>query len=41
VAIGVWRNPDVRKKLIEQAMASDFSFDRCARTYADLYRSLM
>ena len=41
LAMGVWRNPDVRKRLIEQAMASDFSFDRCARTYADLYRSLM
>ena len=39
-AISVWRNPDVRKQLIKQAMASDFSFDRCARTYADLYRSL-
>ena len=36
----VWRNEDVRKQLIAQAMASDFSFDRCARTYAELYKSL-
>ena len=36
----VWRNEDVRKQLIKQAMASDFSFDRCARTYAELYKSL-
>ena len=39
-ALGVWRDADVRKRLMTQAMESDFSFDRCARTYAELYRSL-
>ena len=40
-AISVWRDAPVRKKLIEQAMACDFSFDRCARAYAELYRSVL
>ena len=40
-AISVWRDPTVRKRLIEQAMACDFSFDRCARAYAELYRSVL
>ena len=40
-AISVWRDPAVRKRLIEQAMACDFSFDRCARAYAELYRSVL
>ena len=39
-ALSVWRNPDVRKRLMTQAMESDFSFDRCARAYAELYRTL-
>ena len=39
-AINVWRDPNARKQLIEQAMNSDFSFDRCARAYAELYRTL-
>ena len=39
-AIGVWRDQSVRKQLIDQAMNCDFSFDRCARTYAELYRTL-
>ncbi|MBR3181699.1 MAG: glycogen synthase [Eggerthellaceae bacterium] len=40
-ALDVWRNPDVRKKLVKQAMESDFSFNRCAQSYAELYRSLL
>ena len=39
-AESVWRDVDVRNRLIEQAMASDFGFDRCARTYAEFYKSL-
>ena len=39
-ALGVWRNEDVRNRLIKQAMASDFGFARCAYTYALLYREL-
>ena len=40
-AISVWRDPEARKRLIAQAMASDFGFDRCARSYAELYRSVL
>ena len=40
-ALKVWRDKENRKRLISQAMASDFSFDRCARSYAELFRSLM
>ena len=40
-ALSCWREKDVRKRLMKQAMESDFSFDRCARTYAELYRSLL
>ena len=40
-AIATWRNPEVRKQLIAQAMASDYGFDRCARAYAELYRSVL
>ena len=40
-ALEVWRDKDSRKRLIAQAMASDFSFDRCARSYAELFRSLL
>ena len=40
-ALDVWRNPDVRKKLVKQAMESDFSFNRCAKSYADLYKQLL
>ena len=39
-ALGVWRNEDARKRLIKQAMESDFGFARCAYTYALLYREL-
>ena len=40
-AMATWRNPDARKQLITQAMASDYGFDRCARSYAELYRSVL
>ena len=40
-AIGVWRNEKTRTRLMKQAMESDFGFDRCAASYADLYRSLL
>ena len=40
-ALGVWRDEVVRKRLVKQAMASDFSFDRAARSYAELYRSML
>lgn len=39
-ALSVWQDKDVRKRLMKQAMASDFGFERCARSYAELYRSL-
>ena len=39
-ALSVWRNPEVRKRLMTQAMEADFSFDRCARAYAELYKTL-
>jgi len=40
-ALKAWREEPARKRLIAQAMASDFSFDRAARSYAELYRSLL
>ena len=41
MALSVWRDKKVRKKLVKQAMQSDFSFDRCAASYAELYRTLV
>ena len=40
-ALQVWRDEPARKSLVKQAMASDFSFDRAALSYAELYRSLL
>ena len=40
-ALKSWRNRSARKKLIANAFATDFSFDRAARSYAELYRSLL
>ncbi len=40
-ALGVWRDKKVRGRLIKQAMESDFGFDRCAASYAELYRTLL
>ncbi len=39
-ALSVWRDAKARKALIKQAMESDYSFDRCAESYAELYKSL-
>ena len=40
-ALGVWRNEKTRARLIKQAMESDFGFERCAASYAELYRTLL
>ena len=39
-ALCVWRDEDARARLMKQAMNADFGFDRCARTYAELYQPL-
>ena len=41
MALDKWRDKGVRKRLVRQAMESDFSFDRCAASYADMYRALL
>jgi len=40
-ALDVWRDETVRKQLVKNAMEADFSFDKCAASYADLYRTLV
>ena len=40
-ALSAWREKKARKRLIKQAREADFSFNRCARTYAELYRTLV
>ena len=39
-ALRVWRDKPVRERLIKQAMSADYGFERCARSYAELYSSL-
>ncbi|ACV22723.1 glycogen/starch synthase, ADP-glucose type [Slackia heliotrinireducens DSM 20476] len=39
-ALETWHDKPARKRLIQQAMACDFGFGRCARAYADLYLTL-
>ena len=39
-ALSTWRDKDARRALMKQAMATDFGFERCARSYADLYLGL-
>jgi starch synthase len=39
-AVAVWQDAAVREHLVQNAMATDFGFERCARAYAELYRSL-
>jgi len=39
-ALGTWWNKDAREKLIKNAMATDYGFELCARTYALFYRTL-
>ena len=38
--IAAWWDKPVRERLMTQAMETDFSFGRCARSYAELYRRL-
>lgn len=40
-ALWIWRGEEARKNLMANAFATDFSFDRAARSYAELYRSLL
>ena len=40
-ALSVWSNKDIMSRLIENAMQMDFGFDRCARSYAELYQSMI
>ena len=40
-ALNVWKDTGARKRLVKQAMESDFGFDRCAASYAELYKSLI
>lgn len=39
-ALAIWDNKTIMNRLIENAMSCDFSFDRCARSYAELYREM-
>ncbi|MDO4400985.1 MAG: glycogen synthase GlgA [Coriobacteriia bacterium] len=39
-ALGTWWDKPSRETLIQNALATDYGFDRCARTYAELYRTL-
>ena len=39
-ALGTWWDKPSRETLVQNAFATDFGFDRCARTYAELYRTL-
>ena len=40
-ALTVFGDDAIMSQLIRNAMTRDFSFDRCARSYAELYSSLM
>ena len=40
-ALWAWRGKEARANLIKNAFATDFSFDRAASSYAELYRSLL
>ena len=39
-ALSLYRNPDEWGKLITGAMTTDFSWDRSAKKYLNLYRGL-
>lgn len=39
-ALAIWDNKSIMNRLIRNAMSCDFSFDRCARSYAELYREM-
>lgn len=40
-ALATWHDEPVRASLVQQAMACDFGFARCARSYAELYADLL
>lgn len=40
-ALAVFGDDAVMRQLVRNAMTRDFSFDRCARSYAELYRSMV
>ena len=40
-ALSVYGDGGIMAHLIQNAMERDFSFDRCARSYAELYRSML
>ncbi len=40
-ALSTWWKKDARQTLIKNAMDTDFGFERCARSYAELYRGLV
>jgi starch synthase len=40
-AVDLFRNKKLWQRLIANGMAADFSWDRSARTYMELYQSLM
>lgn len=40
-ALSVYGNDDIMSRLIQNAMSKDFSFDLCAKTYAELYETLI
>ena len=40
-ALAVWREPESWRRLVNNGMAMDFSWERQARRYADLYRTLV
>ncbi len=40
-ALAVYGDDAVMRQLVRNAMTRDFSFDRCARSYAELYRSMV
>lgn len=40
-ALGVWSSKDIMTRLIGNAMQMDFGFDRCARSYAELYQTMI
>ena len=39
-ALAAFGDKKAMEQLVHNAMARDFGFDRCARTYAELYRSM-
>ncbi|MDO4533873.1 MAG: glycogen synthase GlgA [Coriobacteriia bacterium] len=39
-ALYTWWNKDAREILVKNALATDYGFDLCARTYAEFYRTL-